>query len=124
MSDDDVELLKRRMLLEIQRRALQRSSTKAERRVNFLEVFLANLTDDGRRMFEKAVEQYGDAAKRVGEKLGMLIESGRVRGVFDAEAVYWIFRELGMPIRLETRIVYKKGGEVKSISELLREETG
>lgn len=27
-----------------------------------------------------------------------------------------------MPIKIETRIVYKKGGEVKSISDLLKEE--
>ncbi len=120
----DLELLKRRILLEMQRQALQQSSAKARKEVSFLEVFLDSLTDDGRKMFERAVEQYGDAAKRVGEKLGRLISAGRVRGSFDAEAVYWIFRELGMPIKLETRIVYKRGGEVKSISELLREGEG
>jgi hypothetical protein len=29
---------------------------------------------------------------------------------------------MGFPIRIETKIVYKKKGEVKSISELLKEK--
>lgn len=110
------------MLLELQRQALRQSAPKQEKRADFLSVFISSLTEDGREMFDRAVKQYGDAAKKVGEKLGMLVYAGRIRGKLTAETVYWVFYELGMPIRLETRIVYKKGGEVKSISEMLREE--
>lgn len=119
---DDIELIKRRMLLEMQRRMLHQAAPRQERKVDYLVVFTSSLTEDGQEMFKRAVDQYGDMAKKVGEKLGMLIHSGRVKGTLDAEAVYRIFYELGMPIRLETRIVYKKGGEVKSISEMLREK--
>lgn len=119
--NEDIELIKRRMLLEMQRRALQQTTPKQEKRVDYLAVFIENLTDDGREMFERAAEQYGDAAKRIGERLGMLIHAGRIKRRLNAEAVFWIFYEMNMPIRLETRIVYKKGGEVKSISEMLRE---
>ncbi|MEM0087494.1 MAG: hypothetical protein QXT33_03225 [Thermofilum sp.] len=119
---EDIEIIKRRMLLELQRRALQQSAPKQEKKIDFLTVFTSSLTDDGREMFNRAVKQYGEAAKKVGERLGALIHAGRIRGKLNAETVYWVFYEIGMPIRLETRIVYKKGGEVKSISEMLREE--
>jgi len=121
--DDELELIKRRKLLELQRRLLEKAKKKAEpAKPDFYSLFLSSLTEDGRRMFGLALDQYGDAAARVGESIGRLIYAGRVRGRLGAEEIYWIFRELGMPIRVETRIVYKKRGEVKSISEMLREE--
>ncbi|MEZ0345385.1 MAG: hypothetical protein ABWK01_02390 [Infirmifilum sp.] len=116
----DLELIKKRMLLEMQKRMMEKEVKRAE--PDYYNVFLGNLTDDGRVMFEKAVEQYGDTARKIAEKLGRLYHIGRLRGKLDAEAVYWIFSEIGLPIRLETRIVYKKGGEYKSISEILKEE--
>ncbi len=123
MVDDEVEIIKRRKLLELQRRLLEKSRKKAEpAKPDFYSLFMSSLSDDGKEMFRRALEQYGDAAARVGESIGRLIYAGRVRGPLGAEEVFWIFRELGMPIRIETKIVYKKRGEAKSISEMLREE--
>lgn len=116
----DLELIKKRMLVEMQKKMLEKELKKAE--PDYYHVFLDNLTEDGKIMFEKAVDQYGEAAKKIGEKLGRLYHTGRLRDKLDAEAVYWIFSEIGLPIRLETRIVYKKGREYKSISDVLREE--
>ncbi len=121
--DDELEIIKRRKLLELQKRLLEKTKKKAEpEKPDFYSLFLSSLTDDGREMFGKALDQYGDAAARVGESIGRLIYAGRIRGRLGAEEIYWIFREIGMPIRLETRIVYKKRGEVKSISDMLKEE--
>ncbi|AKG38005.1 hypothetical protein MA03_00015 [Infirmifilum uzonense] len=116
----DLEIIKKRMLLEMQRKMLEKELKKAE--PDYYSIFLKYLTDDGRIMFEKAVEQYSDTAKKIGEKLGKLFYSGRLREKLNAEAVYWIFYEIGLPIRLETKIVYKKGREYKSISDVLKEE--
>lgn len=123
MGEDEVELIKRRKLLELQKRLLKKKQGESvEKAPDFYSLFLSSLTSDGREMFDKALDQYGDAAAKIGEDIGRLIYAGRVRGRLNAEQIYWIFRELGMPIRVETRIVYRKGGEVKSISEMLREE--
>ncbi|WP_460025707.1 hypothetical protein [Infirmifilum sp. SLHALR2] len=119
--DIDLEIIKRRMLQRMQKELLgKKDAKKAE--PDYYAVFLEHLTEDGKMMFEKAVEQYGDTARKIGEKLGRLYYSGRLKGDMNAETVYWVFSEIGLPIRLETKIVYKKGGEVKSISDMLKEE--
>ncbi len=119
-SDADLEIIKKRMLLEMQRKILEKEIKRSE--PDYYALFMEHLTEDGKLMFEKAIKQYGETAKKVGEKLGRLYYLGRLRGRMDAETVYWVFSEIGLPIRLETRIVYKKGGEVKSISDMLKEE--
>ncbi|RLE82553.1 MAG: hypothetical protein DRJ36_00475, partial [Thermoprotei archaeon] len=51
-----------------------------------------------------------------------LIVQGRIKGEIDGYTVLYIFRELGYPIRLPTRIVVKRKGETKSITEYLKEK--
>ncbi len=119
-SDADLEIIKKRMLLEMQRKILEKEIKRSE--PDYYALFMEHLTEDGKLMFEKAIKQYGETARKVGEKLGRLYYLGRLQGRMDAETVYWVFSEIGLPIRLETRIVYKKGGEVKSISDMLKEE--
>jgi len=123
MSDAE-ELLMRKKLLELRKRMLlaKLKEMEKEKRPNPYEVFLANLTKSGREVFDRALAQYGDLAKRVGEGLGRLILLGRLKGPLTGELVYGIFLELGLPIRMPTRIVYKRRGEVKTISEMLKEE--
>lgn len=121
MSSEE-ELLKRRLMLDLQRRMLARQTKRDVEKPDYASVFLKHLSEDGREMFNMAMNQYPDVAQKVAETLGKLYHEGRLEGVLDAEAIYGIFEELGYPIRIETKIVYKKKGEVKSISELLKEK--
>lgn len=114
--------MKRRLMAEIQRKLLAKQTKQEEKKPDYVAVFLQHLSSDGRRMFDIAAEQYPEVARKVAETLGRLFHEGRLSGVLDAETVYGIFEELGYPIRIETRIVYKKKGEVKTISELLKEK--
>lgn len=116
----DLELIKRRMLAEMQKKLLENETKRRE--PDYYSVFLEHLTEDGKAMFEKALEQYGNTAKTIGEKLGRLYSLGRLQGRMNAGSVFWVFSEIGLPIRIEAKIVYKKGGEVKSISEMLKKE--
>lgn len=120
---DELRLLKMRKLLELQKKKLLEEAQKREsKKQDPYAIFLKLLTSDGRRMFENALSQYPLQAKRIGETIGKLYLIGKIRGPLDANLIYGIFYELGLPIRLETKIVYKKRGEVKSISEMLKEE--
>ncbi len=116
------ELLKRRLMLELQRKMLAKQMKRDVEKPDYTSVFLKHLSDDGKEMFNLAMNQYPDIAQRVAETLGKLYYEGRLEGILDAETVYGIFEEIGYPIRLETKIVYKKKGEVKSISDLLKEK--
>jgi DNA-binding TFAR19-related protein (PDSD5 family) len=116
------ELLKRRLMLELQRKMLVKQIKRDVEKPDYTSVFLKHLSDDGKEMFKLAMDQYPDVAQKVAETLGKLYHDGRLEGILDAEAVYGIFEEIGYPIRIETKIVYKKKGEVKSISDLLKEK--
>lgn len=120
---DELELLKMRKLLELQKRMLEsKGRRKEDTAPDPYRAFYQHLTPDGREMFERALRQYSGIARRVAISIGRLYLVGRLRGLLNSETVYGIFYELGYPIRIETRIVYKKGREVKTISELLKEE--
>ncbi|RLF05642.1 MAG: hypothetical protein DRK00_03835 [Thermoprotei archaeon] len=116
------ELLKRRMMLELQRRMLAKAAKQRVQLPDYRSIFLKNLTESGREMYRRAEKQYPTIAPKIAEAIGRLYAQGRLRGALDAGAIYGIFQELGYPIRIETRIVYKKRGKVKTISELLREK--
>lgn len=119
---NEEEFLKRRMMLELQRRMFAKAAKQQAQAPDYRSLFLRNLTESGKEMYRRAEGQYPTIAPKVAEAVGRLYAQGRLHGALDAEAVYGIFMELGYPIRIETRIVYKKRGEVKTIGELLKEE--
>ncbi len=117
------EMLLRKMLLDMQRKMASKAAARPEEaKVDYARLFTDSLTEDGREMYRMALEQYPEAARKVAEAVGQLIAAGKVRGPLDAESVFMIFEQLGYPIRIETKIVYKKKGRVKTISEVLKEE--
>ncbi|MEM1509035.1 MAG: hypothetical protein QXY49_06275 [Thermofilaceae archaeon] len=116
------ELLKKKIMIKMQRKLLSLEAKRETKQDDFQQVFLSHLSEDGKEMYEKALAQYPSVAPKIAEEIGRLFVLGRLTGTFDAETVYGIFQELGYPIKLETRLVYKKKGETKSISELLKEK--
>jgi len=114
------EILLRKMALSIQRKLISRQ--QSEEKVDYLKVFLDNLSEDGKEMYKRALDQYPNVAPKIAEALGRLRESGKITGPLDSETIYYIFMEAGYPIRIETKIVYKEKGKVKSISEVLKEK--
>lgn len=121
LSMSEEEMLRRKLLLEMQRKLLAKQVVKPTEKPDYISTFLSNLTEDGGEMYEKAAEQYPSIAPKIAEALGRLYAEGRLAGKLDAETVYGIFYEAGCPIRIEIKIVYKKKGEVKTISEMLKE---
>lgn len=120
MAEEDILL--RKMMLDMKRKLMAKQPSQREEKVDYTKLFYDSLSEDGREMFNKASEQYPSLAQKVAEMLGQLLIQGKINGPLDAETIYMVFNEIGYPIRLETRIVYKKKGKVKSIGELLKEE--
>ncbi|MEM0023272.1 MAG: hypothetical protein QW407_01570 [Thermofilaceae archaeon] len=120
MAEED--FLLRKMMLDMKRKLMTRQPSQKEEKVDYVKLFYDNLSEDGKEMFNRALMQYPSLAQKVAEMLGQLLVQGKISGPLDAETIYGIFSELGYPIRLETKIVYKKKGKVKTISELLKEE--
>ncbi len=132
MSEDhDLEFLKRRKLLELQRRLLIEKSLeekKAERKEQQEkkpkdpeEILKSFFVGRALEVWTAAKQQYPSVAPEVAKALATIIESGRLKERITGEQLYWLFQQLRLPIRLETKIRIYDGGELKTIAEKLKE---
>lgn len=127
--DEELELWKRKRLLEMRKRLLiKRAEETAEKgeagekraggpREALNSVFVGRAWE----VWRAAEQQYPSLTSKLEAALAELIRSGRLRGPVSGEELYWLFRRLGVMVRLETRIRILERGELKSIAEKLRE---
>lgn len=129
--DHDLDLLKRRKLLEMQRRLLEEKVLEAkqakgkeqkEKKPKSPEdVLLSAFADRAFEVWTAAKQQYPEVAQEVVKILAKVIESGKLKDRITGEQLYWLFRQLGRPIRLATKIRIAEGGELKTIADKLKE---
>jgi len=121
MAEDDLELIKRRKLLELEKRLLAKKVEASPETIDYDSIVRARLVGRGEEVLAAAERQFPSETRRIVRALAEAIKSKRLRGPIDGGALYELFLALGMRIRLETKIVYEKKGEEKSISEVLKE---
>jgi len=128
--DEELNLLKRKRLLEMRRRYLeQQSKTKAEEEaskkkeeeVDPEKVLRDIFVDRGWEVWEAAKIQYPQAAREIGKAIVTAHQSGKLREKISGEQLYYLFQHLGLRVRLQTNIRIFESGEVKSIAQKLRE---
>lgn len=128
--DHDLELLKRRKLLEMQRHLLKEKALEAERAKTKKstekprepeEVVIAFFADRASEVWMAAKQQYPSVVKEVAKALATIIESGKLKERITGEQLYWLFQQLRLPIRLETKIRILESGELKTIAQKLKE---
>ncbi|MEM2094463.1 MAG: DNA-binding protein [Candidatus Bathyarchaeia archaeon] len=122
--DEDLNLIKRRRLLELQKRALlqqaQKTSSKEERPKQPEEVLKELLIERAWEVMEAAKIQYPQVADEVSKAIVTAWTTGRLREKITGEQLHWLFRSMGYPVRLRTQIRFIEDGEAKSIAEKLR----
>ena len=133
MSEDhDLELLRRRKLLEMQKRLLKEKALelkKAEGKEqnekkprNTEEILTSFFIGRALEVWTAAKQQYPSVALEVAKALATIIESGKLKEMITGEQLYWLFQQIGLPIRLETKIRIFESGELKTIAEKLKED--
>ncbi len=128
MSDDDeLELLKRRRLLEMQRRLLMNKALEAEKKPAkeekpkepeevLKDVFVGRAWE----VWNAAKQQYPEATKQVASALATLVESKKLKDKITGEQLVWLYRQMDLPIRLETKIRILESGELKTIAQKMK----
>lgn len=122
--EDDLELraLKLRKLMRLA--VLRGRAVEEEKRPSSLEEALKivkeNLVERGDEVLEAALEQYPEQARRIVMILAEKIVKGEISGKIRGSALMSLFDYLGMPVKLQSRILYYKKGEYKSIADLLK----
>ena len=122
MSDDsELEKLKRERLAEMQKRmAAKQQATvpaaKLEPRQILERVFVGRAWE----VYHAARAQYPGIADQVFQELAELVESGRLRTKITGEQLFGLLRQIGLDVRLDTKIQVLEHGELKSLADKFR----
>ena len=119
--DEELELLRRRRMGELIKRLQTKDAEERREKVDSKRVLSRILTDRGWEVLKVAENQYPEATRQIEEHLAHLVSKGELEGPVRGEHLLWLFRSLGMKVRLETRIRFLEHGKLKTIGEKLKE---
>jgi len=121
--DEDAELekLKRERLAQMQRRmtAKQQAETapaRLEPRQILERVFVGRAWE----VYHAARAQYPGIADQIFQELAELVQSGKLRTKINGEQLFGLLREIGLDVRLDTKIQVLEHGELKSLGDKFR----
>jgi DNA-binding TFAR19-related protein (PDSD5 family) len=125
--DDDLEMLKRRKLLELQRRMLRETKKPEElppppKEPTTDEVFSQWFVGRSWEILRTARVQFPQVMPKVEDALVNALKSGRIKQKIDGGSLFQFLRQIGVPVRLQTTIKYSEHGELKSIGQVLKEK--
>jgi len=123
--EDDLELkmLRLKRMRELMKSREKQKKEKERAELNFkdaYELVKKHLVDRGGEVLDAALEQYPNATKKIVMFIASKIMRGEFSGKISGETLMQLFEYLGMHVRLETKILYYRKGEYKSIRDLLR----
>jgi len=126
--DEDLDFIKRRRLLELRKRALIQQSAaktetqKPEKPKGPEEILKEVLIDRAWEVWDAAKLQYPQVAAEVSKAIVAAKSTGRLKEKINGEQLYWLFQNMGFPVRLRTQIRIVESGEAKSIAQKLHEQ--
>ena len=126
--DDELERLKQRRLEEMQRqmllKQLKEQSPKPEpaKEPTPEELLGQFFKDRAWEVWNAARAQYPKVMPQVEKLLADAIKQGKVKDTIDGASLMGFFRQIGIPVRLETRIRISEHGELKTLEQKMKEE--
>jgi DNA-binding TFAR19-related protein (PDSD5 family) len=127
--DDELDLIKRRRMLELRRRSLeQQNKSREEETKKPIEikdsetVLRENFIDRADEVWEAAKNQYPQVSEQVGKAIVQATQSGKLKERITGEQLLWLFERIGIHVRLQTHIRIVESGEIKSIAQKLKED--
>ena len=125
-TDDELERLKQRKLLELQRKLLREKRVAEEvpkpKEQSPDDILSGCLVGRAPEVLVAAKAQFPTVMPKVEEALVEAIKAGKIKEGIDGESLFYFLRQIGLPVRLQTSIRYKEHGELKTISQRLKEK--
>ncbi len=122
--DSELERLKLRRMQEMQRRLREQEQTKAkapdQKQPHPRDVLKTILVGRAWEVLDAAAAQFPEPTRALEAELARLVRGGRLKGPVTAEQLMWLFRSLGLDVRLETKIQVLESGEMKSLADKFR----
>jgi DNA-binding TFAR19-related protein (PDSD5 family) len=122
--DTELERLKRQRLTEMQKKlsAKQQHAQGAGKRTDPTSVLEKVFIGRAWEVYYAARRQYPGIAEQILAELAQLVEKGQLRGQITGEQLYGLLRQIGLDVRLETKIQVLEHGELKSIADKFRSD--
>jgi DNA-binding TFAR19-related protein (PDSD5 family) len=119
--DSELEKLKHQRFVEMQKRITARQHVanpkeKLGPRQILERVFVGRAWE----VYHAARAQYPGIADQVFQELAELVQSGKLRTKITGEQLFGLLRQIGLDVRLDTKIQVLEHGELKSIADKFR----
>jgi DNA-binding TFAR19-related protein (PDSD5 family) len=73
-------------------------------------------------VYHAARTQFPSVADQIFLELAMLVQSGQLTGQITGEQLYGLLRQIGLDVRLDTKIQVLEHGELKSLADKFRND--
>jgi DNA-binding TFAR19-related protein (PDSD5 family) len=129
--DDELERIKQKRLDEMKRKMLlkqikdQRESEpepEKPREATNQEVLDAMFGNRAWEVYSAAAYQYPQVIGQVEQILVDGIKEGKIADIIDGAALMGFFRQVGLPVRLNTKIRVSDHGELKTLEQKMKED--
>jgi DNA-binding TFAR19-related protein (PDSD5 family) len=120
--DAELERLKRQRLAAMQKRITgkqqqaQAATNKPDPTSILQNVFVGRAWE----VYYAAKRQYPRIAEQILQELAQLVQTGQLKGQINGEQLYGLLRQIGLDVRLETKIQVLERGELKSLADKFR----
>ena len=121
MSDSELERIKRKRLAEMQRVLDSKKQATQPKQMPTAEQTLQRVfVGRAWEVYEATKQQYPSIAGRLFQELAQLVESGQLAGQITGEQLYGLLHQIGLNVRLETKIQVLDHGKLKSLGDKFR----
>lgn len=117
--DSELERIKRQRLAAMQRSmaAKQDQAQKVTNKPEPSEVLRRIFVGRAWEVYNAAMRQYPQISAQIFRELAQLVQVGQLHGPITGEQLFALLREIGLDVRLETKIQVLERGELKSIAD-------
>jgi DNA-binding TFAR19-related protein (PDSD5 family) len=129
MNDDELERIKQRRLEEMQRQLLLKELKENEeekeeptKESTNQEILNRYFKDRAWEVWNEAKNQYPQVMPRLEYLLVDAIKQNKIRNYLDGASLMGFFRQIGLPVRLRTKIRISEHGELKTLEQKIKED--
>ena len=121
MSDSELERLKRQRLAEMQRMMdAKKQESQPKEKPTTEQILQRVFVGRAWEVYEATRNQYPSIAGRLFEELAQLVQTGQLTGQITGEQLYGLLRQIGLDVRLDTKIQVLDHGKLKSLGDKIR----
>jgi programmed cell death protein 5 len=117
--DSELERIKRQRLADMQKSlAAKQEQTKAgSNKPEPVQVLRKIFVGRAWEVYNAAMQQYPQISQQIFRELAQLVQTGQLQGPITGEQLFGLLRQIGLDVRLDTKIQVLEHGELKSVAD-------